>query len=153
MLGEGNSGLNLELIGYGTSFTVLQNLRHLPFVYAFVKREPDAPFLDTRFEFEWRSSESTFLANLKKALFATKADATATLQILMQYYKTALKRSEKKFDNLPTSTTATDHLLESADDMPDDPEFVNKMSQAIKSELNDVDLAAFAQFMDRDCPS
>ena len=51
MLGIGNAGFRLELIGYGMWETVLLKMIGLPLVWIFVKRPPDGQFLDPSFEF------------------------------------------------------------------------------------------------------
>jgi len=45
-LGTGRAGLYLEVIGFGTSTTVLLQLSCLPYVQIWKRRKHDAPFLD-----------------------------------------------------------------------------------------------------------
>ena len=55
MLGMGNAGFRLKLIGYGTWEMVLLKMSDLPFIWILVHRPPDAPFLDPSFEFSTTS--------------------------------------------------------------------------------------------------
>ena len=58
MLGIGNAGFRLELIGYGIRETVLLKMSDLPFVWIFINRPPDGPYLDPSFEFSTTSESS-----------------------------------------------------------------------------------------------
>ena len=58
-LGDGRAGLNLELIGHGSSIKVLLQLSHLPYVQVFQSRQPDAPYLNPSLEYQknWSSEK------------------------------------------------------------------------------------------------
>ena len=79
MLGMGNARFRLELIGYGTRETVLLKMSNLPFVWIFVPRPPDTPFLDPSFEFS-TTNESLLVKKFGEELYAAKGDATAYVQ-------------------------------------------------------------------------
>ena len=80
-LGDGRAGLNLKLIGHGSSATVLLPLSHLPYVQLYKRREPS----------------STVDRRLAMDLYECRGDTSATTQVLIMlgYYKW-LSQSKRK---------------------------------------------------------
>ena len=64
MLGTGNCGLNLELIGYGSAKKILLKLSDLPYVQIFQNRLPDEPFMDVAEEFPKNLTEESLCRRL-----------------------------------------------------------------------------------------
>ena len=68
----------------------------LPFVWIFVHRPPDTPFLDPSFEFS-RTSESSLVKKLGEELYAAKGDVIA--------YRTVKKMTDSSSRLLPAAKT------------------------------------------------
>ena len=93
MLGNGNAGLNLEVLGHGTTTRVLLKLADLPYVQIYQKRCHDAPYLDMSFNFHKRISQAGLAHKLSVSLYESRGDAASTVQVLLSYYKYMAKSS------------------------------------------------------------
>ena len=89
MLNTGNCGIRMEILGYGTSMTVLLKWRDIPISSAFVEWEHDVPFIDDTIDFPGTLKEDKLAEHLGRELYETKGDAVAYVQVLMKYYKTS----------------------------------------------------------------
>ena len=98
-LGRGNAGFRLEVLGYGTSTTTLLRLSDLPYVEVFAEREVDGAFLDPSLEFctIW-GGEELLAKKVSREMHATKGDAVAYTQILLNHYKVSAMHAQKKLD-------------------------------------------------------
>ena len=112
----------------------------LPFVWIFINRPLDGPFLDPSFEFP-TTSESSLVKKLGEELYAAKGDATSYVQIMLSYYKASKKISDKKVPP-PTRTNSTTENEEI------DVETIVRKN--IKDELNDIELVKYATRVNND---
>ena len=112
----------------------------LPFVWIFVHRPPDAPFLNPSFKFP-TTSESSLVKKLGRELYAAKEDATAYIQIMLCFYKTAKKITDNRLSP-PTKTNST-----SKNEEIDVETIVRKK---ITDKLNDIEIVKYATRVDND---
>eukprot|EP00956_Cyclotella_meneghiniana_P033008 scaffold92750_cov52-Cyclotella_meneghiniana.AAC.1 len=82
------AGMTLELAGYGSAKTCHLKLLSIPFVEAYVLREPDAPFL-ADISFTKSKDETKQVAFMAKELLECKGDPGATANVLLKYYATS----------------------------------------------------------------
>ncbi len=137
--------MNLEVLGVGSSHTVLLPLNAIPFVEIYVRRPTNGPFLDGRFEFSHTVSEGAFVSKLQRCLFSTRGDTSATVQVMMQYYKCLGKRVEVEKSNEPTIAAASKGTFNAAETISLSEKDIHTR---IKMELNTPDLETFANDVD-----
>ena len=76
MLGNGNAGLRLELIGYGMRETVLLKLSDLPFVEVYQQQDHDKPVIDSDLNFEPKSNDEDLAVQLGLEFLLPRATHT-----------------------------------------------------------------------------
>ena len=130
----GNAGFRLELIGYRTHETVLLKISDLPFIWTFVQRPPDAPFLDPLFKFS-TTNESSLVKKLGEELYAAKGESTAYVQIMLCYNKTTKKITDNRLPH-PTTTNSTTENEEI--------DVNNIVRKKITDDLNGIEIVRYA---------
>ena len=109
-LGTGNLSIYLELCGHGSSVTVPLKLADLPYVQVYKVRNTSKPFIYPSFDFSQSLKEDTLARKLAEAFHETRGDASATVQVMLSYYKhvTVAARRDVRADQIAKSRAVSE---------------------------------------------
>ena len=130
------AGLTLELLGYGTAVTCHIKLALIPFIEVYIPVKDSDAVIEELSDFTNSTDDDTVYTSMAKLLLECKGDTYSYANILLTYYKRALKSAK-------STNRAIIHKHQSAND--------DTIFQNITAEVDKKKIDLFAKSVDDHC--